>query len=126
MTISERIKDVRGELSRREFGETLGISGAVVQNIEDAENRLKGGVPEHILKLICNTYKVRYEWLKYGDGEKYIIESPSEKAERLIAEHAPEESEFAKAIIRAFISMPDSEWVRLRDMIETIKKEGAE
>lgn len=126
MTISERIKEVRGSLSRREFGETLGISGAVIQNIEDAENRLKGGVPEHILKLICATYNVRYEWLKNGDGEKYLIETPTQKADRLIAEHAPEESEFAKAIIRAFITMPDSEWVRLRNMIETIKKEGAE
>lgn len=126
MTISERIKEVRGELSRREFGETLGISGSVVQNIEEAETRLKGGVPEHILKLICNTYKIRYEWLKFGDGDMRMDETPAQKADRLIAEHAPEESEFAKAIIRAFITMPDSEWIRLRDMIETIKKEGAE
>ena len=123
MTISERIKIIRGDMSRREFGETLGISGSVVQNIEEAETRLKGGVPEHILRLISTTYKVRYEWLTNGDGEMHVTENPVEKAERLIAKHAPNESEFAKAIIRAFISMPDSEWERLRNMIEAIKKE---
>lgn len=127
-TISERIKMVRTmatdkKLSQEEFAHSLGLKRGAVANFEDAENRLKDGVPEHILRLISNTYHVRYEWLKNGDGEMTVRESPQEKADRFIAKHASKETEFAKAIIRAFVTMPDSEWIRLRDMIETIKKE---
>ena len=123
MTISERIKLVRGDMSRRAFGDSIGVSGSVVQNIEEADTRLKGGVPEHIVRLISNTYRVRYEWLKYGDGEMYTKETPPEQAEKLIAEYAPNESEFAKSIIRAFAYMSDGEWYRLKDIIEKIRSE---
>lgn len=130
-TISERIKFVREnakgkKMSQEDFAKSLGMTRSNIANLEDAENRLTGGVPEPTLLLICATYKVNYEWLKYGSGNIFDSESPAEKADRLIAEHAPEESEFAKSIIRAFVTMPDSEWIRLRDMIEAIKKEGAE
>ena len=127
-TISERIKLVRQnaagkKLSQEDFAKSIGMTRSNIANLEDAENRLTGGIPDSTLLLICSTYKINYEWLKYGVGEMFDSDSPIETADRLIAEHAQQESEFAKAIIRAFVTMPDSEWIRLRDMIEAIKKE---
>lgn len=124
--ISERIILVRKKatdkkLSQEDFAKSLGMTRSNIANLEDAENRLAGGIPESTLLLICKTYNVSYDWLKYGTGDMFDSESPTEKADRLISEHASKESEFARAIIRAFIFMPDSEWERVRDMIDEIK-----
>ena len=58
-------------LSRAAFGEKLGVSGDVINNIE--LNRLAR--PEQkmpLYKLICSTFHVREEWLLDGIGPMYI------------------------------------------------------
>lgn len=125
MTISDRIKQVRlnqpgGKLSREAFAKSLGMTPAMVQNIEEAETRLKGGIPESTLKLICATYHVNYLWLKNGEGP--MMEELDTDA--LVEKYMAGESELAKSVMKSFARLPDEEWVRLRDMIEKIKKEG--
>lgn len=71
MEIYERIKYLRKEvlkLSRREFGDRLGVSESVIVNVE--LNRLaKPEQKEPIIKLICKEFNVNYSWLKDGIGE---------------------------------------------------------
>ena len=124
-TISERIKIVRQtasgkKMSRDEFAAALGVTNSVVTNWEDSENRLKNGIPEYQLKHICDIFHVKFLWLSTGEGEMMEKLDP----DLLVDKYMPNESEFAKTIMRAFAHMPDEEWIKFRDLIDRIKKEG--
>lgn len=127
MTISERIKHIRmnqpgGKMSREAFAERLGMTAAMIQNIEEADTRLKGGIPDSTLKLISATFHVDYRWLTQGIGDMSL---PMD-TDQLVEKYMPNESVFAKSIMKAFARLPDEEWIRLRDMIDQIKKEATE
>ena len=125
MTTSERIKYIRlnqtgGKMSREAFAEKLGMTAAMIQNIEEADTRLKGGIPDSTLKLIAATFNVNYIWLVEGRGDMLMPMGTDE----LVEKYMPDESEFAKSIMKAFAKLPDEEWEKLRDLIEKIKKEA--
>ena len=72
MEIYERIIELRKihlskklnkKLTQNEFGELLGVSRSVIVNIE--YNRVD--IKEHMLKLICQTFNVNEDWLRYGN-----------------------------------------------------------
>lgn len=117
-TIGDRIKLLRKELhlTQVEFGETIGITGSGVSQVEANASRLT----EAAIKLICATYKVNYEWLVDGLGDMWQGRS----LEDLVEQYMAGESPLAISIMKAFVRLPDEEWTRLRDMIDTIKKEG--
>ena len=64
--MNERILRLRKNLnlSRAAFGERLGVSGDVINNLE------RGRVPvkEPMIKLICSCYHVNEKWLETGEG----------------------------------------------------------
>ena len=66
----ERVKQIRDhfDLSRAAFGERLGVSGDVINNIE------RGRVPmkELLISHLCDEYRVNEEWLRTGEGEMFI------------------------------------------------------
>lgn len=68
-----RIKAIRKDLnlSQRSFGENLGVSRDVINNIES--NRVQP--KELFLKHICNIYSVNEEWLKTGKGKMFLIDN---------------------------------------------------
>lgn len=70
MKLNERIKYIREELdmTRSSFGQTLGVSGDVVNNIE----RGRVDIKEHMLKLICKTHRVNYFWLTEEKGDPFL------------------------------------------------------
>lgn len=121
-TISERIKLIRknAKQTQEEFGETLGVSRGVVTNWEDAENRLPNGIPEMALKHIASTYKINYGWLLDGSGTMDVIQSTDDLVEKYMAG----ESELVKSIMKAFAKLPDEDWIKLKNMIDQIKKES--
>ena len=126
MSISERIRYVRehqpdGKLSRREFAERLGVSQGVIQNAEEAEVRLKDGkIAESLLKHICVVYHVNYLWLTEGKGEMLEDEDTDAMVDRVMAGESP----LAISIMKAFAKLPDEEWIKFRDLVDKIKKEG--
>ena len=73
LNIGERIEILRKDLSmsRRVFGEKLGVSESVIVNIE--YDRLKRpDQKESLYKLICKEFNVNEEWLRTGNGEMFI------------------------------------------------------
>lgn len=73
MEIHDRMKQIRQEnnLTQNEFGEKLGISRDVYANLEN--NRLKKPeTKDPIIKLISKVFGINEEWLRTGNGEKYI------------------------------------------------------
>ena len=72
LNIGERIEILRKDLSmsRRVFGERLGVSESVIVNIE--YDRLKRPEQkESLYKLICKEFNVNENWLRTGDGEMF-------------------------------------------------------
>ena len=53
------------KLTRKEFGEKLGVSGDVVNNWE----RGRVAIGDIAIKSICSTYHIRESWLRTGEGE---------------------------------------------------------
>ena len=127
MTISERIKQIRltqpgGKMSRESFAQKLGMTSSMVQNIEEAETRLKGGISESTLKLICATFNINYLWLTTGEGEMYRALQPQERFEAFVEEHTPDESPYFKSLaVMAAKCWTDEQWEMFRNFVEELK-----
>lgn len=117
-TIGERVKAIRKEMhiTQVEMGAMLGITGSAISQVEAGASRLTDAA----LKLICSTYHINYLWLTEGDGPMMQALNRAELVEQAMAGESP----LAISIMKAFAELPDDEWVRLRDMIDRIKKEG--
>lgn len=108
---NERFKAVRKEsgLTQVEFGRLIGVTGATISYIESGSSKPSAAA----LKIICSTYRVRYDWLMYGEGEMY--EESAE--ESLVDRYAPNLDESFKAVLRQMDAMPDAAWEALRDYV---------
>lgn len=84
MEMHERIKKLRKNylhLSQTEFGERLGVSRSVINNIE--RNALARPAQKlSLIKLMCSTFNVNESWLIDGVGEIFI-KTPSSAMEQL-------------------------------------------
>jgi transcriptional regulator with XRE-family HTH domain len=67
MSIGNRIKQVRGGLSREDFAAKLSIDKSSIQRYENDENIPKGDV----LQKIHKQFNVNINWLLTGQGEPY-------------------------------------------------------
>lgn len=88
MEIHERVKKLRKEilhLSQTEFGEQLGVSRSVINNIE--RNVLaRPDQKEPLYKLICKEYHVSYDWLMNGEGEPFNEDADEDEYTRAATE----------------------------------------
>lgn len=114
----ERVKQLRKELhlTQVQLGNVIGISGAAVAQIEANASR----PTEAAIRLICATYKVNYNWLTEGDAPMFQELSMDDLVDKYMAGESP----LAISITKAFAHLPLEEWVKLRDLIDRIKKEG--
>lgn len=73
MKMHERIKKLRKEylkLSQAEFGDKLGVSRSVINNIE--RNVLaRPDQKLSLIKLMCKEFNVNEEWLREGTGDMF-------------------------------------------------------
>lgn len=123
MEIYERMAHLRKEklhMSRREFGERLGVSESVIVNIE--HNRLqRPDQKEPLYKLICKEFGISYLWLTEGIEPMY--EELDTDSMARIDDIMTGENEFAKNLFREFAKLDDSEWRMLERLIKKIAKE---
>ena len=100
MSINSRIKILRKQLklSQDAFGEKIGVSRAVIRNID---NDLVEAKPL-MIKHICEVYGVNHEWLEHGAGEMFDASSPS------IIDQLAEKyqlSDTAKAVLEVYVDL---------------------
>lgn len=116
--MNERIKELRKSLAltQTEFGEKVGLTPAGISKIESGDREPS----EAVVKLICQVYHVNYLWLTTGEGE--MMEAMDTDA--LVDKYLAGESEWTKAIMKAFAKLPDEECDKWFDMLKRIKKEG--
>ena len=90
--MKERIKQLRKEilkLNQTEFGTKIGLSQKAIANIETGATSLT----ERNFEIICRTWDVNPNWLRYGEGEVFV-----EKKESLL-----------QSLVREFELTPDEE-----------------
>ena len=88
MEMHERIKELRKNhlhLSQTEFGEKLGVSRSVINNIE--RNALaRPDQKLSLIKLMCSTFGINEEWVLNGT-EPMFVETPSTILDQLRKEY---------------------------------------
>lgn len=123
LEIYERIIKLRKEnlhLSRREFGERLGVAESVIVNIE--YNRLKKPEQkEPLYRLICKEFKISYKWLTEGiePMEAQIDSDSMNRIDDIMAG----ENEFAKNLFKEFSKLDENEWNLLEGIIKKLAKD---
>ncbi|MCU7380819.1 helix-turn-helix domain-containing protein [Clostridiales Family XIII bacterium ASD5510] len=122
MDIYERIKHVRKDhlgLSQSKFGERLGVSRDMINNIEN--NRLaRPDQKEPIYKLICKEFGISYKWLIHGIGE--MDADDSNEAQAIVDSIMTSDDDFAKSVIVAFAKLGEDEWKTVKKIVDEIKK----
>lgn len=74
MEIHERIKELRKnhlKMSQTAFGERLGVSRSVINNIE-LNALARPDQKLSLYKLICSEFNVNEDWLLNGTGEMFV------------------------------------------------------
>lgn len=74
--MNERIKQIRRELglTQAEFAERIGLKQNSIALIESG----KRNISDQAVLSICREYGVNEEWLRTGDGDRFIPESNDE------------------------------------------------
>ena len=125
MEIYERIQEVRNELhlSRRAFGEKLGVTESVIVNIE--YDRLKRpDQKEPLYRLICETFGISENWLRTGQGEMFKHLSRDNEIAVFLGKTLHSESDtFQKRFISMLARLSEEEWALLEKMATDIAKE---
>ena len=103
-TIGSRVKELRESLnlSQTVFGDRIGVSRDVVNNLE----RDRVNITDDRLILISKTYGVRYEWLKTGEEPMY----PPETDDLLVkvAKVMEGQSEAKRQLVELICDLPDA------------------
>lgn len=119
MDTFERIRHLRKmelKLSQESFGAKLGVSRSVVANIE-LNVLARPEQKEPLLRLICKTFNVSYEWLTTGEGEIFTVTKES-VVEKLTAEYGL--SITAQKIIECYLSLNDGQRETVDEFIKSI------
>lgn len=118
MEVYERIKELRKKhlkMSQTAFGERLGVSRSVINNIE-LNVLAKPDQKLSLYKLICSEFNISEDWLLNGTGEMY--KSNEAEYSALIDRIMTGENEFVKNIFKTFALFDESDWEALQAMIE--------
>lgn len=130
MNISQRLKNIRGQISLKEFAETLGVHPNTITNYE------KGRSPDSIfLTLVCEKYKVNPTWLLTGDGAMRANEPGLDDAWNVLVSEWEEYHNQGKeydttisakltriAFVKAFNEKRDDQWFDYELIPDWVKK----
>lgn len=119
MTINERIKEARLStgLSQIKFGAKIGISSSGMSKLESGENNPS----DQTIKLICSEFGISREWLETGEGE---MKAPDPTASQMVMRVMRGQNEYAQHVMAAFATLDDSEWEKLKELVDKLKKAG--
>ena len=108
--MNERLRLLREEIgfSRAAFGQRIGVSGDVINNLERGRVEIK----EHILKLICSEFSVNEDWLRTGAGEM-LLKTPSGTMEQLKKEFSLDD--FSFNLVHEYLKLAPAQREAVRD-----------
>lgn len=108
--MNERLRLLREEIgiSRAVFGQRIGVSGDVINNLERGRVEIK----EHILKLICSEFSANEDWLRTGAGEMFS-KTPSGTMEQLKKEF--DLDDFSFNLVYEYLKLAPAQREKVRD-----------
>lgn len=108
--MNERLRLLREEIgiSRAVFGQRIGVSGDVINNLERGRVEIK----EHILKLICSEFSANEDWLRTGAGEMFS-KTPSGTMEQLRKEF--DLDDFSFNLVYEYLKLAPAQREKVRD-----------
>lgn len=125
MEMNERIKELRKEylhLSQTEFGERLGVSRSVINNIE--RNALaRPDQKLSLIKLMCNVFNVNEEWIVNGVGDMFV-ETPSSTMEQLRKEF--DLDDFSYNLVYQYLRLGSDQRQAVRDFFYNVVSGGGD
>lgn len=118
-----RIKEARKALglSREKFAEGLGLkSRGKIVNVENGTVE----PDDAFIRLICQVYRISYEWLTTGQGEMFSAPgNRDEEISKFIGEALADESGGFKAqLLHVLSRLTDEEWEALADVAEMLRE----
>lgn len=122
MEIYERIKILRTDylkLSRNKFGDRLGVSQDVINNIES--NRLaRPDQKEPLYKLICKEFNVNYFWLTEGIGDDPFVGLPETALDEIVEEYKLDDLD--KQLIVEYLNLKPDARSAIKEYIKNVFK----
>lgn len=119
--MNTRIEKARKTLSmtRAAFGEKMGVSGDVINNLERGRVEAK----EHMVMLICQTFGVNEEWLRTGKGEMFLSEDVETDLAKLTLDLLTgTPNPFKIRLLTLMAQMTDAEWAVVENLAERLVK----
>ncbi len=125
--INVRFKELRIECkkSQEEWGKILGLTKSGISDIERGRRNV---TEQHLIMLKNWTEKpISIDWLKTGNGEKFIRLSQNEKIADFMTDLLKEEEDsFKKRLIEALSALDASDWEDLERITHKIIKKDQE
>jgi len=106
------------KLSQTDFGDKLGVNRDVIKNIE-LDLLARPEQKEPLLRLVCKTFDVRYDWLVNGQGEMW--EEPTASRVARFAESVGL-GFYARQVVESYLRLDEKQ----REVIEALLKDFAE
>ena len=108
--MNERLRLLREKIgiSRAAFGQRIGVSGDVINNLERGRVEIK----EHIIKLICSEFLVNENWLRTG-SEPMFLQTSSGTMEQLKKEFHLDE--FSFNLVYEYLKLEPAQREKVRD-----------
>lgn len=126
MEVYERIRELRKRLhlTQTEFGDRLGVSLSVINNIE--YNRLaRPDQKLSLIKLMCKEFGVNEEWLLTGEGEPFPEKSRHDEIADFVNSLAIDDNSFKSRFIVALSKLNEEEWLTIEKVVKEISEETA-
>lgn len=102
--MKDRIKQIRKEinLTQQEFADKLGISRSTVATYEVG----KSEPSDAAISLMCKTFNINEQWLRYGEGEKSCSLTREQEIANIVAVlFQEEEASFRFRVVKAICAM---------------------
>ena len=113
--MNERIRILRENagLSRAAFGQKIGVSGDVINNLERGRVEIK----EPMIKLICSEFSVNENWLRTGIGDMFAA-TPSSTMEQLRKEF--DLDDFSYNLVYQYLKLGSDQRQSVRDFFYNV------
>lgn len=117
--MNNRVKEIRTDhnLTMEKFGERIGIKRSAVSLIESGRNN----VSDIVCTSICREFRVNEEWLRFGNGDKYIQLNNYEQIAKLTKDLLKDEpTSFKNRFINMLSQLSTEQWLLLEDMVKKL------
>ena len=113
--MNSRLKDIRKalRLTQKEFAARLGITDSGISRLEKGQNQLT----DQLIRAICREYKVNYEYLKNGIGERFV-EVPQTGVDELCEQY--DLDDFDRIMLQEYLKMDEASRNVLKTYIRKI------